>query len=136
MEIWRTIEFLDNKYSVSNLGRIKNNKFNRILKDRTFKNKGYKIISVKLNNKMKTYFIHRLVLLAFKPIDNPDNYDVHHIDMDRSNNNLSNLQWLSSLQNQKIKKHNTKSFKIFSDLLIEFGDSELYNKLLEIKKGS
>lgn len=132
MEEWKTIEFLDNKYSISNLGRVKSNKTDRILKTRDFKKTGYQIITLTIKKKVFTYYIHRLILLTFKPIDNPDLFDVDHIDMDRTNNKLENLRWLSGLQNSTNKKRNTKSFITFSNLLLKLGDKKLNELLLTL----
>ena len=51
--------------------------------------------------KKKTYRVHRLVMMAFKPIEDMDKLEVNHIDGDKKNNALSNLEWCSSSENQK-----------------------------------
>ena len=106
MEEFKIIQGFKN-YSVSNLGNIKNNATNTVLKPNT--TKGYRI--VKLNN--KNLCIHRLVASAFIP--NPDNkLYVDHIDNNRQNNNINNLRWCThqeNQQNQKIKINNTSGYK-------------------------
>ncbi len=50
------------------------------------------------DNIRKKFLIHRLVAITFIP--NPNNYDiVHHIDENKLNNNIKNLQWCNHLQN-------------------------------------
>jgi hypothetical protein len=106
MEEFKIIQGFKN-YSVSNLGNIKNNATNTVLKPNT--TKGYRI--VKLNN--KNLCIHRLVASAFIP--NPDNkLYVDHIDNNRQNNNINNLRWCThqeNQQNKKIKINNTSGYK-------------------------
>lgn len=60
---------------------------------------------VQFNKKMK--YVHRLVAELF--IDNPKNLpQVNHKDMDPSNNNVSNLEWVSNGQNVKHSYENNK----------------------------
>lgn len=62
--------------------------------------KGYKICYLSKNSKQKTCLVHRLVAEAFIP--NPNNYEqVNHIDCNKTNNNVDNLEWCSNLQNQR-----------------------------------
>lgn len=69
------------------------------------RNKGqteYQIINFQtVNNTKKTYRAHRLVLIAFKPVENMDNLEVNHIDGDKKNNRLDNLEWCTSSENQQ-----------------------------------
>lgn len=63
-----------------------NNKGRRILKQSN--NKGYKTVTI--NN--KTEYVHRLIAITFIP--NPNNLPcINHKDEDKSNNNVSNLEW-------------------------------------------
>lgn len=55
--------------------------------------KGYHRISLQTDLGQKTFQLHRLVLMTFKPIDNMKNLEVNHIDGDKNNNKLSNLEW-------------------------------------------
>src|ERR1035437_8802466 len=90
-EIWKSIENF-NRYSVSNLGNIKNSNTNKILKgDRNL----YGHLRVSLfSHKMgrKRFFSHRLVAIAF--VKNPNNYPVvNHLNCNPSDNRSSNLEW-------------------------------------------
>lgn len=62
----------------------------------------YQIINfIKENGKKKTYRAHRLVLMAFKPVDDMDKLEVNHINGDKKDNRLENLEWVTSSENQK-----------------------------------
>lgn len=74
---------------------------------------------VKLRN--RTYYVHRLIAEAFIP--NPDNLpQVNHIDKDRSNNSIDNLEWCSPQHNIEhslaksfiIENKNGERFEVFN----------------------
>jgi hypothetical protein len=94
-EEWLPIKDFEN-YEISSLGRVHNTKTGRILK-LTVKG-GYMFTGLSSNSEGKTLAIHRLVALAF--IENPENKpQVNHKDKNRSNNNVSNLEWSTALEN-------------------------------------
>ena len=96
-EVWKKFIF---NYEISNLGRLKNTKTNKILKSTTDSN-GYLGITISLGsrNKIKRVRIHRLVAEAFIP--NPNNLpQVNHIDGNKQNNKVDNLEWCDNRYNQ------------------------------------
>ena len=61
---------------------------------------GYRGICLTAPSKKVSFVIHRLVAAAFIP--NPDNKpEVNHIDGDKGNNHVSNLEWVTSLENSQ-----------------------------------
>jgi len=94
-EVWTPINDYDN-YEISSLGNVRNSNTCRILK---LTNKGgYIFTGLSKNCGGKTYSVHRLVALAF--IDKPENKpQVNHKDKNRSNNNVSNLEWSTASEN-------------------------------------
>lgn len=101
-EIWRDIKGYEELYQVSNLGNVKSlkyrkTKYEHLLSQGTNKY-GYKFVILCKNNKSKNFKVHRLVADAF--IDNKCQYElVNHIDGNKQNNIVDNLEWCNYSQN-------------------------------------
>lgn len=64
--------------------------------------KGYPCVNMRLaNGKSNSYLLHRLLMKAFKPIENPDDYDIDHKNCDTSCYSLTNLEWVTRKENIK-----------------------------------
>lgn len=100
-EEWKSIDGFRGYY-VSSLGRIKSyrqSKDGMILKQRLSK-KGYCMVMISDDNNKKHFVqVHRLVLKTFNPVENMDELEVNHKDENKTNNNLSNLEWVTHLEN-------------------------------------
>ena len=106
MEIWKQIKKLH--YSISNLGNVRNDITGKQLKPQ--KNiYGYMVILLYNNGKPSNFQIHRLVMEAFKPIENMEKLQVNHINCNRSNNNINNLEWVTPSENC-LKKASKEKF--------------------------
>ncbi len=118
-EVWVKINGFNN-YEISNLGQVrsldrkvltKTNKIKvvkgRVLKNQLSWNKKYYCVQIYDNNrKVQCVLIHRLVAQHFIP--NPNNYPiVNHIDENRFNNRVDNLEWVTIAENNlySYKKH-------------------------------
>ena len=110
MEVWKDIINYEGLYQISNLGNLrsvdrvvagKNNTTRRvkgcIIKPFCFK--GYSCVKLSKNNKTKHFKLHRLVILCFNYVDDYQNFDVNHLDGNKQNNLLTNLEWCSRLEN-------------------------------------
>lgn len=97
IEKWKRIDGYENLYEVSNLGRIKSLYSNKILKP-VIESSGYNQVTLVKNKQKKKYYIHRLVCLHF--LENPHNFkEINHIDGNKSNNCIINLEWCNRQYN-------------------------------------
>lgn len=110
-ETW--LPFYDGYYFVSNLGRIKSK--DRVLKVKGFlKNffqagrvlrdfnngNGYRYFTASVGGKRKNLYVHKTVAIAFLPQD-VNRSEVNHKDGNKLNNNVSNLEWVTRLENMQ-----------------------------------
>lgn len=113
-EAWRDIPGFEGMYQVSNHGRVRSldrvyeqssshgtmmhKRYNGQIINPTDNGKGYKIVSLKKNGARKNFYVHRLVAESF--LENPFRYtEINHIDFDKGNNSVSNLEWISRVGN-------------------------------------
>lgn len=99
VEIWRDIPGYEGLYKISNYGRIKSMYHDRVVTGGTYPN-GYRFIALSKDHIKRTYLVHRLVAITF--INNPDNLPVvNHIDGNKQNNAVNNLEWVTQSYNVK-----------------------------------
>ena len=111
--MWK--EYKDYNIEVSEKGQVRNATTKRLrilteLKGR--KQKWYYVICVNYKGKQKTLYVHRLVAELF--LDNPNNFPcVNHIDNNKQNNNVNNLEWCSFQHNISSAFHDQNAFKTY-----------------------
>lgn len=96
----KRLEFTDELCFIDDMGHIWNYKNNFAELRKTTIVNGYEYVILWVNNKHKTYRLHRLVAKYF--VYNPDiinNTVVNHIDGNKHNNCASNLEWCSQSYN-------------------------------------
>jgi hypothetical protein len=108
-EIWRDVEGYKGYYQVSNLGNVRSLErtittkrgYEFKCKAKTLqptKARGYQTLRLRKNQKYKSFLVHRLVAIAFLP--NPEGKkEVNHIDGNKENNRLDNLEWATHQEN-------------------------------------
>jgi len=102
MEIFKDIDGYVGYYQISNYGKIKNIKTNKIIKGSIVKSgrTSYNQVELYKDTVHKTKQVHRLVTIAFIP--NPHNKpQVNHLDSNGLNNHHSNLEWSTQKENMK-----------------------------------
>ena len=95
VEIWK--RYKDTNYEVSNLGNVRRigATKNRKIQDN---GKGYKNMILRIDGESKMLYVHRMVAETFIP--NPKGLsEVNHKDENKSNNCVSNLEWMSKIDN-------------------------------------
>ena len=86
-------------YQITSHGRVISLKYGKMKELKQRKNNcGYLYLNLYENNKMHTKYVHQLVAQAFIP--NPENKsEVNHIDENKTNNCVSNLEWMTHKEN-------------------------------------
>ncbi|QZT61237.1 NUMOD4 motif-containing HNH endonuclease [Mycolicibacterium austroafricanum] len=110
-EEWRPIPGFEGYYEASRIGRVRSlsrvvTRTNhssmalkgRILKPHIRKNNGYYVVGLSRNGKPRNYYVHRLVLMAFRGLPEPGQEGCHENDI-RTDNRLENLRWDTHLEN-------------------------------------
>lgn len=120
-ELWKDITDFEGIYQISSFGRVNSIERNanhcrgkrkvkqRIRKAHFSDKLGYLVITLKSQAKgiQRRCYVHRLVAEAFIP--NPENKpEVNHIDSNRKNAKVNNLEWVTSSENKK-HSYNTKN---------------------------
>ena len=102
-EFWKEIKDYEDNYKISNYGRIKSIKGKdnkeKILKPYLNKKNGYYLCALCNNGKVKQKLVHRIVYYTFNNCEETDVID--HIDGNKYNNKLDNLQNITQKQNVK-----------------------------------
>jgi len=104
--MWKDIKNYEGQYKISDSGEVYSTpldgKPHKLLKQNIDKRNhtNYRRVGLCKNGKVNHYFVHRLVALAFIP--NTENKpDINHIDNNGENNHISNLEWVTKVENMK-----------------------------------
>lgn len=133
-EVWEDIPEYEGLYQASNLGRIRslprNTTKGRILKPYIHPTNGYSYSSVCKNNNAKTKRTHVLILKAFRPTED-EAMQVNHIDGDKTNNKLENLEWVTQSENMKHAFDTGLEVVTWNKPVIRLDDLKVYESVTE-----
>lgn len=112
MEIWKDIKNFEGYYQISNYGKVRSlDRFDGVRNRKgqnikpALKNNGYLQVGLRKHRKRKYVSVHRLVAEHF--INNPENKSqVNHIDGNKQNNCVSNLEWSTPGENLEHARRN------------------------------
>lgn len=109
-EIWKSIKGYEGYYEVSNHGNVRtvtrfisnSGKHGMWYKSRSLKfnvdKDGYNTVALQKDGKVKRVKVHRVVLSTFT---DDNDMQVNHIDGNKSNNHVNNLEWVTCSENIK-----------------------------------
>lgn len=110
-EVWKYIEGCEGRYQVSNMGRVRSvdhyvthrHGGPRLVKGRILKpmpnNCGYMQVAIRRNGRTERPTVHRLVMEAFNPIPPDTRLETNHVDGNKANNRLDNLEIVTHQEN-------------------------------------
>lgn len=138
IEIWKDIQGFEGLYQASTLGNIRSvdrvitqfghkKHYNRRMKGQIIKpklqNSGYSVVWLSKSGKVSPYTVHRIIANTFiKPIEGSDY--VNHIDGNKENNKVSNLEWCTLSENitHSYRDIGRKPSKPLSVLCVDTGE--------------
>lgn len=137
-EKWKLIEFpknvkLQKKYLVSNTGKLASyyDSPKEAQKLKAKRIEDYHCISLRMHGVKKSLFVHRLVADAFLRQPTPKHKFVIHLDHNKSNNNASNLKWVTLEQQVEHRKSSPAVKRALKERILQDGN---YSKVLTESK--
>lgn len=110
------------QYEISNLARVISHKRKTPQELKIFNySNGYQFVKID----GQSCLIHRLVLMTFNPVEGMENLQVNHIDCNRKNNKLDNLEWVTSQQNRDYRDNVCHSTPKAIGIKVEFLTGEV-----------
>lgn len=129
----------NNNYEINDIGQVRNKKTKKVLNYWKSSN-GYLQVSLFNKGKQKTYYVHRLVANNF--IENKCNYkEINHIDCNKENNSIENLEWCDRKHNMKeVYRNNLRklvygkdhpSSKKIKQIDLKTGEITIWNSMMD-----
>lgn len=139
-EIWKDIPGYEGKYQVSDMGNVKS-VYRSIIRKQWQSDSGYMYVGLKQNGKQKQHRVNILVYESFiGPV--PEGMHINHINEDKTDNRLENLNLMTPKQNANWGTRNDRisSAKIngkMSKAIYQYSlDGQLVNKYPSAKEAA
>lgn len=108
--MWK--KYLDYNLEANEKGQVRNAKTKKLRKPTIMQN-GYKVVGLRFNKQPKVLYVHRIVAELF--LENPNDYKcVNHIDNNKLNNSIDNLEWCTYKHNTQMAFHKQNAFKKYT----------------------
>lgn len=115
-------------YSATIDGRIFSHNTNKFMTQNK-NEEGYVRLSLKNKDGEKKFLVHRLIAVTF--ISNPNKYpQVNHIDSNKENNYVNNLEWTT---NQKNRLHALKNYKVLNIVTFPMNLRQIQKNIIKAK---
>jgi len=137
-EVWFEIPYADNRYEISNYGRLKSycydKEIGRIIKPG--KIRGFSTASLKINGKLTQVFLHKLVAEFFVYREKEEHSVVIHLDWNKQNNYFINLKWVNRQESyrrmhDRLKEQRKNQGKLVTSSKLKSEDVALLKSMLE-----
>lgn len=106
-EVWKSVVGYEGWYEVSNMGRVRraapgrNSSVGKILKPKCSNGtRGYHMVNLSVGGVQYARSVHKLVARTFMGMP-PEGKEINHIDGDKANNSLSNLEYVTKCENMR-----------------------------------
>lgn len=137
-EKWKAIKGYEGLYEASSLGRIRSLKrtstSGRVLKQYVSPHNGYCYVSLCKDNRRISKRVHKLVYTAFYGWEWGSGYHkehtIDHIDGDKTNNRIDNLEVCTQSENQK-RAYKKGLNPVFSKMVIDLTTGQIFDSVLE-----
>lgn len=96
-EIWKDIPGYEGLYKIRENGDILSLIRTKVMKATL--NRGYMVVCLSDRGVRKQFKVHRLIMMVYRPINNPDIFVINHINGIRNDNRIDNLEWVTSKEN-------------------------------------
>lgn len=107
-ELWKDIPGYEGLYKISRQGRIKS-LYTGKLRAQAMSGKGYKAVSLSKIGEKKRFYVHRLVAMAFLPTPPEGKCYINHKNLNKTDNRVENLEWVSHKENMLHAYRNGKT---------------------------